>query len=110
MIISLYAGGMTIRDIQAHLERSLGTQLSPRDDRRTILRGHVASVQDHGTACLPQGAENRRLRSGDARRGDEEVPPHRPLKLGKVALHHLVPLVDLLIVDDAKGAALLDEL
>jgi putative transposase len=28
MIISLYSGGMTIRDIQAHLERTLGTQLS----------------------------------------------------------------------------------
>src|SRR5215216_6659395 len=28
MIVSLYAGGMTIRDIQAHLERTLGTQLS----------------------------------------------------------------------------------
>lgn len=27
-IISLYAGGMTVRDIQAHLERTLGTQLS----------------------------------------------------------------------------------
>jgi len=28
MIISLYAGGMTIRDIQSHLERTLGTELS----------------------------------------------------------------------------------
>lgn len=28
MIISLYAGGMTIRDIQHHLERTLGTELS----------------------------------------------------------------------------------
>ena len=28
MIISLYAGGMTIRDIQAHLQRTLGTELS----------------------------------------------------------------------------------
>jgi hypothetical protein len=28
MIVSLYAGGMTIRDIQAHLERMLGTELS----------------------------------------------------------------------------------
>ena len=28
MIISLYAGGMTIRDIQAHLEHTLGTELS----------------------------------------------------------------------------------
>jgi putative transposase len=28
MIISLYAGGMTVRDIAAHLHRTLGTQLS----------------------------------------------------------------------------------
>ena len=28
MIISLYAGGMTVRDIQAHLERTIGTELS----------------------------------------------------------------------------------
>src|SRR5688572_18164131 len=27
-IISLYAGGMTVRDIQAHLARTLGTELS----------------------------------------------------------------------------------
>jgi putative transposase len=29
MIISLYAGGMTVRDIQRHLARTLGTDLSP---------------------------------------------------------------------------------
>jgi putative transposase len=29
VIISLYAGGMTVRDIQAHLRRSYGTELSP---------------------------------------------------------------------------------
>ena len=29
MIISLYAGGMTVRDIQHHLARKLGTELSP---------------------------------------------------------------------------------
>ncbi|STY83207.1 Transposase and inactivated derivatives [Mobiluncus mulieris] len=28
MIISLYAGGMTIREIQHHLEATLGTELS----------------------------------------------------------------------------------
>jgi putative transposase len=28
MIVSLYAGGMTVRDIQAHLARTLGTELS----------------------------------------------------------------------------------
>jgi len=29
MIISLYAGGMTVRDIQHHLARTVGTELSP---------------------------------------------------------------------------------
>jgi len=29
MIISLYAGGMTVRDIQHHLARTIGTELSP---------------------------------------------------------------------------------
>ena len=29
MIISLYAGGMTVRDIQHHLEKTIGTDLSP---------------------------------------------------------------------------------
>ena len=29
MIVSLYAGGMTVRDIQHHLARTLGTELSP---------------------------------------------------------------------------------
>jgi putative transposase len=28
MIISLYAGGMTVRDIQAHLARTIGSELS----------------------------------------------------------------------------------
>src|ERR1700753_1263194 len=28
MIISLYAGGMTVRDIQHHLARTIGTELS----------------------------------------------------------------------------------
>ena len=29
MIISLYAGGMTLRDIQHHLVSTIGTELSP---------------------------------------------------------------------------------
>ena len=29
MIISLYAGGMTVRDIQHHLEATLGVDMSP---------------------------------------------------------------------------------
>ena len=32
MIISLYAGGMTIRDIQHHLARTIGTELSHETD------------------------------------------------------------------------------
>ena len=37
MIISLYAGGMTIADVQLHLARTLGTELS----RETISNGRV---------------------------------------------------------------------
>ena len=29
MIISLYAGGMTVRDIEHHLASTIGTELSP---------------------------------------------------------------------------------
>ena len=32
MIISLYAGGMTLRDIRHHLMFTIGTELFPRDD------------------------------------------------------------------------------
>ena len=34
MIISLYAGGMTVRDIEHHLASTIGTELSPRDDQQ----------------------------------------------------------------------------
>ncbi|WP_396027140.1 hypothetical protein [Actinomyces sp. Z3] len=36
MIISLYAGGMTVRDIQHHLASTIGTELS----HETINTGH----------------------------------------------------------------------
>ena len=35
MIVSLYAGGMTIRDIQHHLVSTLGTELSHDDQQRS---------------------------------------------------------------------------
>ena len=95
MIISLYSGGITIRDIQAHLERTLGTQLS----HETIAnitdagrrRGHgrqarplepaypivyldalVVKVSDYH-AAPQQGRTSRRRgrrRRGQARAGD----------------------------------------
>ena len=40
MIISLYAGGMTVRDIQHHLARTLGTELS--HDTISKITGEVA--------------------------------------------------------------------
>ena len=39
MIISLYAGGMTIRDIQHHLASTLGTDLSHETISNVIRRG-----------------------------------------------------------------------
>ena len=38
MIISLYAGGMTIRDIQHHLARTIGTDFPPTRSRRSPTR------------------------------------------------------------------------
>jgi putative transposase len=44
MIISLYAGGMTVRDIGHHLERTLGTQLS-RETISNITDGVLEEVK-----------------------------------------------------------------
>jgi putative transposase len=44
MIISLYAGGMTVRDIQHHLARTLGTDLSP-DTISTITDAVLEEVK-----------------------------------------------------------------
>ena len=43
MIISLYAGGMTVRDIQHHLASTIGTELSPRDD---LARSPTRSLEE----------------------------------------------------------------
>jgi putative transposase len=45
MIISLYAGGMTVRDIQHHLARTLGTELS-HDTISTITDAILEEVKD----------------------------------------------------------------
>ncbi len=39
MIVSLYAGGMTIRDIGHHLASTIGTELVARDDLEDHRRG-----------------------------------------------------------------------
>jgi putative transposase len=44
MIISLYAGGMTVRDIKHHLDRTLGTELSP-DTISTITDAVLEEVK-----------------------------------------------------------------
>lgn len=58
MVISLYAGGMTVRDIQYHLESTIGTQLShetiPRHHRGRRRRGQDLAVTPVG-GVLPGG-------------------------------------------------------
>lgn len=44
MIVSLYAGGMTVRDIQAHLARTIGTELS-HDTISKITDGGLEEVK-----------------------------------------------------------------
>ncbi len=46
MIISLYAGGMTIRDIQHHLESTLGTEMS-----RETISNVTDAVEEEISAC-----------------------------------------------------------
>jgi putative transposase len=53
MIISLYAGGMTVRDIQHHLERTLGTELS-HDTISKITDGVLDEVKSWQTRPLEE--------------------------------------------------------
>jgi putative transposase len=53
MIISLYAGGMTVRDIQHHLERTLGTELS-HDTISKITDGVLEEVKTWQTRPLEE--------------------------------------------------------
>ncbi len=48
MIISLYTGGMTVRDISHHLARTLGTELS-RDTISKITDGPCSMRLRHGS-------------------------------------------------------------
>jgi putative transposase len=53
MIISLYAGGMTVRDIQHHLDRTLGTELS-HDTISKITDGVLEEVKAWQTRPLEE--------------------------------------------------------
>ena len=53
MIISLYAGGMTVRDIQHHLDRTLGTELS-HDTISKITDGVLDEVKAWQTRPLEE--------------------------------------------------------
>ena len=53
MIVSLYAGGMTVRDIQAHLARTLGTELS-HDTISTITDAVLEEVKAWQTRPLEE--------------------------------------------------------
>ena len=53
MIVSLYAGGMTVRDIQHHLARTLGTELS-HDTISTITDAVLDEVKAWQTRPLEE--------------------------------------------------------
>ena len=55
MIISLYAGGMTVRDIAHHLQRTIGTELS-----HDTISKITDSVLEEVKACL-NSAQSRPL-------------------------------------------------
>ncbi len=70
-IISLYAGGMTIRDIQAHLARTIGTELS-HDTISKITDAVLDEVKAWQTRPLEELYPNRvRCRGGEGRSGCE---------------------------------------
>lgn len=77
MIISLYAGGMTVRDIQHHLARTIGTDLSP-DTISTITdagqrNGAVQLDQEQSSSCAACAV------AGCAGRGGGRCAPLRPV-------------------------------
>ena len=63
MIISLYAGGMTVRDIQHHLARTLGTELS----HETISK-ITDAVAGGGEGLAARGRWRRSTRSSTSTR------------------------------------------
>ncbi len=65
MITSLYAGGMTVRDIGAHLARTIGTDLEPRYDsdipvfRSRDVQPGVVSLEPESSAAVSFSASPR---------------------------------------------------
>lgn len=71
MIIGLYAGGMTAREIRHHLESTIGAGPEQGDD----LQGHRRGVRcRHGVAAPASGG----LLPGDLPRRDPRQGPRRP--------------------------------
>ena len=65
MIISLYLGGMTIRDIQAHLERTLGTELS-HETIANITDAVAETTTPSTTMCGPEPARTAQPPTGSS--------------------------------------------
>jgi hypothetical protein len=76
LIISLYAGGMTVRDIDFHLERTLGVQLS-RDTISKITDG-ILSPRPRCCASATGSLSCRLQPRRRARRADYAAPRSDP--------------------------------
>ena len=81
MIVSLYAGGMTVRDIQHHLARTLGTELSHdtiSNDHRRGARGGQGLAEQAAGGALPDPLPGRPGDQGPGRApGPQPGRPHR---------------------------------
>src|SRR5215213_5246753 len=79
MIISLYAGGMTVRDIQHHLARTLGTDLS-----HDTISKITDSVLEEVKAWQSRPLEERRIPAVVANRAGRRVVPRYAPNKGSV--------------------------
>ena len=78
MIVSLYAGGMTVRDIQHHLARTLGTELSHdtiSHDHRRGPRGGQGLAAPAAGGALPDHLPGRAGGEGPRRRTRSATRP-----------------------------------
>ena len=92
MIISLYAGGMTVRDIQHHLARTLGTELS-HETISKITDGVAEEVKAwQHRAAGPGLADRLRRRPGGEGPRRQRGPGSKPIQ-GKRSPPHIGTIV-----------------
>nr|WP_028193637.1 IS256 family transposase [Salinispora pacifica] len=86
VVISLYAGGMTVRDISHHLHRVYGTEVGP-DTSSTITDEVLDEVKAWQTRPLDEGRFLSVIANApEGERSDAEVRPQQDAELGEEAV------------------------